>query len=169
MPDAVLITGVYGSGKSSVGQEIANILEARDVRFALLDLDFLSWGYPGGEGLASEQRMLLKNLTAVVANYLAVGVRRFILAGLIRDRSELEGLRAELPMRLRVVRLTVGLQEIERRLSSDATTARKDDLRHAGEQIAASLGVGIEDLALSNERPIREVALDIVQWLGWRS
>lgn len=167
MPDAVLITGVYGSGKSSVGQEIADILEKGDIRFALVDLDFLAWGYPGDDDQPHGQRMLLKNLTAVVANYLAVGVQRFILAGLIHDRSELEGLRGELSMPVRVVRLTVPLPEIERRLSSDVTTGRNNDLRHAGEQIAASRGVGIEDLSLSNERPIREVALDIVEWLGW--
>jgi hypothetical protein len=29
------------------------------------------------------------------------------------------------------------------------------------------LGVGVEELALSNDRPIREVALEILDWLGW--
>ena len=38
---AVLITGVYGSGKSSVAQEIAHLLEKRNAAYALLDLDFL--------------------------------------------------------------------------------------------------------------------------------
>jgi 8-oxo-dGTP diphosphatase len=34
----VLITGVYGSGKSSVAAEIAYLLEQQDRRFTLLDL-----------------------------------------------------------------------------------------------------------------------------------
>jgi gluconate kinase len=167
--DAVLVTGVYGSGKSSVGAEIADLLEKRGERYALLDLDFLSWGYPGGDDQASEHRMLLKNLAAVAGNYMAAGVRSFILAGFIRDRSELDSLRGALGMPLRVVRLTVSLAEIERRLGSDVTSGRQDDLRQAGEQIAASHGVGIEDLAVSNERPVREVAMDILDWLGWDS
>ena len=36
---AVLITGVYGSGKSSVAQEIAHLLDKQDAPYALLDLD----------------------------------------------------------------------------------------------------------------------------------
>jgi hypothetical protein len=32
---------VYGSGKSSVAQEIAVLLEEQDAPYALLDLDFL--------------------------------------------------------------------------------------------------------------------------------
>ena len=44
--EGVLITGVYGSGKSSVAAEIAYLLEQRDQRFALLDLDYLSWTGP---------------------------------------------------------------------------------------------------------------------------
>jgi putative protein kinase ArgK-like GTPase of G3E family len=39
--EAVLITGVYGSGKSSAAEEIAYLLEQRGTRYALLDLDFL--------------------------------------------------------------------------------------------------------------------------------
>lgn len=38
-PDGVLITGVYGSGKSSVAAEIAHVLEQRRQPYALLDLD----------------------------------------------------------------------------------------------------------------------------------
>jgi adenylylsulfate kinase-like enzyme len=37
--EAVLLTGVYGSGKSSVAAEIAYLLEQQERRFALLDLD----------------------------------------------------------------------------------------------------------------------------------
>jgi adenylylsulfate kinase-like enzyme len=41
--DGVLITGVYGSGKSSVAAEITYLLEQRDQPYALLDLDYLGW------------------------------------------------------------------------------------------------------------------------------
>ena len=41
--EGVLLTGVYGSGKSSVAQEIAYLLEQRGEPFALLDLDYFSW------------------------------------------------------------------------------------------------------------------------------
>jgi adenylylsulfate kinase-like enzyme len=40
--EGVLLTGVYGSGKSSVAEEIAYLLEQRGEPCALLDLDYLS-------------------------------------------------------------------------------------------------------------------------------
>jgi hypothetical protein len=163
----VLITGVYGSGKSSVAQEIADLLEERNAPYALLDLDFLGWFDTAGEGGPTEQSVMLKNLAALVGNYLTVGVRFFVLAGAIRDGAELDELKVELPMPLRVVRLTVPLAEIEKRLRSDATTGRREDLREAGAWLASSVGVGIEDETVSNERPIREVAAEILGWLGW--
>ena len=164
---AVLITGVYGSGKSSVAQEIAYLLEERSAPYALLDLDFLGWFEAPGEGGPTEQSVMLKNLSALVGNYLAVGVRFFVLAGAIRDGAELEDLEAELPTPLRVVRLTVPLAEIEKRLRSDPTTGRREDLREAGAWLVSSVGVGIEEKTVSNERPIREVAAEILGWLGW--
>jgi MoxR-like ATPase len=41
--ESVLITGVYGAGKSSVAEEIAVALEARAVRFGAIDLAWLMW------------------------------------------------------------------------------------------------------------------------------
>lgn len=40
---AVLVTGVFGSGKSSIAEEIADLLEGAGLPYALLDLDFLMW------------------------------------------------------------------------------------------------------------------------------
>ena len=42
--EGVLITGVYGAGKSTVAAEISYLLEQRRQPYALLDLDFLGWG-----------------------------------------------------------------------------------------------------------------------------
>ncbi len=165
--EAVLITGVYGSGKTSVVEEIADILEGLGAPYAALDLDWLAWFDTGSLGEAAANRMLLKNLASLVSNYLAAGVRHFVLAGAYGERSELDDLRAELPMPLRVVRLSVPLPEIERRLRSDPTTGRQHDLRVATAWVAASRGVGIEDIAVTNDRPVRQVAQGILDWLGW--
>jgi hypothetical protein len=48
---AVVVTGAYGTGKSSLVEEIADILEHRRVRYGALDLDWLGWFDPGfGDG-----------------------------------------------------------------------------------------------------------------------
>jgi KaiC/GvpD/RAD55 family RecA-like ATPase len=163
--EAVLITGVFGTGKTSVAVEIADMCEKQGLPYAVLDLDWLMWFNLGGE--AAGFAMMLRNLTAVVDNYREAGARFFILARAIRDADELERVRSAMAMPVRVVRLEVALPEIERRLLSDVTTSRLDDLREAGEWLEAGEGVGIEDLLVTNDRPIHDVAEQIVEWLGW--
>jgi adenylylsulfate kinase-like enzyme len=164
----VLITGVYGSGKSSVGAELAYLLRRRQEPYALLDLDYLGWADAGDDDPSAEERMRLRNLASVASNYLDAGIARYVLAGFIRDRASLERVRDELPIPLKVVRLVVPLEEIERRLAADVTTERREDLREAAAAIAASEGVGVEDLVVANDRPVASVATGILQWLGWR-
>ncbi len=161
------MTGVYGTGKSSVAAEIADILEKRSVAYAALDLDWLAWFEAPGHEPHSDQRMLLANLRAVVDNYLGAGVRRFILAGSVQSRIDLDGLRGTIPAPLTVVRLTVPLDEIRRRLQPDVTAGRLDDLRVAEAWLAESVGVGLEDFTVANDRAIRAVALDVLERLIW--
>lgn len=66
-----------------------------------------------------------------------------------------------------VVRLEVPLPDIERRLASDVTSGRRDDLREAASSIAAAEGADIEDVAISNDRPIGVVARDVMTFLEW--
>jgi adenylylsulfate kinase-like enzyme len=165
-PEAVLITGMFGSGKSSVAVEMADVLEKRGERYAVLDLDWLTWASTADDEEGAEHRMMLRNLEPVAGNYLAAGVRLFILARSVRT-SELESLRKAVAMPMRVVRLTVPWPEIERRLGADITAARQDDLRDAAAWNADSEGVGIEDMTVPNDRPIREVATDVLVRLGW--
>jgi MoxR-like ATPase len=67
--EGVLLTGVYGSGKSSVAEDIAYLLEQRAQSYALLDLDYLSWAGTGTDDRAAEFGLMLQNLSAVAANY----------------------------------------------------------------------------------------------------
>jgi predicted kinase len=125
--EGVLLTGVYGSGKSSVAAEIAFLLEEQGAPFALLDLDYLSWTGP----------------------------------------AEVHAIRAALSLPLKVVRLTVPLAVIQQRLASDVTSGRRDDLREAAASIANETGAGLEDVTISNDRPIAIVAQELMTFLGW--
>ena len=70
-------------------------------------------------------------------------------------------------MPLHIVRLTVELPDIERRLGGDITSGRPDDRREAAASIAVAEGAGVEDVAISNDRPIGVVARDVMTFLGW--
>ena len=47
--EAVLVTGLYGSGKSSLVAEMAERLEMADVSFGAIDVDWLTWYHLPGE------------------------------------------------------------------------------------------------------------------------
>lgn len=57
--------------------------------------------------------------------------------------------------------------EIERRLAGDVTSGRRDDLRQAASSLAASGGMGVEDVVVKNDRPIEAVAHEVMAFLGW--
>jgi adenylylsulfate kinase len=166
--EGVLITGVYGSGKSSVAAEIAYLLEARRRPYALLDLDYLGWGGADFSSHSASYFLMLRNLAAVAANYREAGVGTFVVAWFVRDHAALCSVQEAVGVPLRVVRLTVPLEGIRQRLATDPTAGRADDLREAAAQIAASEGVGVEDLVVANDRPVAAVTGEIISWLGWQ-
>jgi energy-coupling factor transporter ATP-binding protein EcfA2 len=165
--EGVLITGVYGSGKSTVAAEIAYLLEQRRQPYALLDLDFLSWGVNYRYDEAAGFSLMLRNLAAVASNYREAGISVFVMAYFVSGHEELRGIREAVGVPLRVVRLSLPLPHIEQRLAADVTTERQEELREAARQLAAGEGVGIEDVVLANDRPVGIVAQQVMTWLGW--
>jgi hypothetical protein len=166
-PAAVLVTGVFGVGKSTVAADLADVLEIVDVPYAALDLDWLTWTNTSGPSRADEHQMMLTNLAAVVGNYLDAGATYFALARSIRDRDELSSLADVLAMPLRTVELTVPYEEIARRLATDPTDGRRDDLARTAEWMTRAVGSGLAERTVANDRPVRDVSLEIIRWLDW--
>jgi gluconate kinase len=147
-PGAVLVTGVYGAGKSTVVEDIADLLEKRGVPYGVLDVDWLGWFDAGGDE-AAHWRVEMANVSSVCR----------ALARSVRDRGQLDAIRVAVPEPMRVVRLEVDAALVERRLSGDPSEARsQDDLHVALEWLAAGHGVGLEDLLLAGDRPVRETS-----------
>jgi hypothetical protein len=163
----VLLTGVYGSGKSSVAGEIAYLLEQQGEPYALLDLDYLSWAGPDTGDRAAEIELMRQNLAAVTPNYRRIGVRLFVLAYFVRSAAEVQVIKETLGLPLAVARLTVPWPAIEQRLASDVTSGRRDDLREAAASIANEEGADLEDVTIANDRPIGLVAQEVMAFLGW--
>ena len=163
----VLITGVYGSGKSSTAEEIAAVLGRAGIPHGALDLDWLCWFEVDGMSNNAARDMLCVNLSAVAQNYVEAGVRRFVLALAVPDDETLFALRSSVPFPLRVARLELPSSAVRQRLGEAITAERSvDDLRDALRWLDE--GIGVEgDAVFRSDRPITEVASDIVEWLGW--
>jgi len=89
---AVVITGAYGAGKTSLVEEIADILEGRGLRYGAIDLDWLGWFDPGYGDHDAGRPVMLRNVDAVVGNYYDTGVRLFALAGAMSSSDEVDEL-----------------------------------------------------------------------------
>jgi hypothetical protein len=166
-PGAVLVIGVYGAGKSTVVEDIADLLEKRGVPYGVLDVDWLGWFDSGGDE-AAHWRVEMANVSSVCRAYVGEGVRCLALARSVRDRGQLDAIRAAVGVPMRVVRLEVDAALVEERLSPEPSEARsQDDLHVSLEWLAAGHGVGLEDLLLDGARPIRETSTRICSWLGW--
>jgi chloramphenicol 3-O-phosphotransferase len=165
-PRAVLLTGVFGAGKSAVAEEIADLLEASAPPYAAIDLDWLCWSNAGGAD-HHEHEILARNLAAVAGTYRDAGVERFVLAGSVADAATLEAVRSALAAPVLVVRLTAPLAIIEERLGSSPTRGRADDLARAREWLAAGTGTGLEDEVVENVGSIRDTAVRVLELAGW--
>lgn len=80
----VLLTGVYGSGKSAVAEEIAYLLEQWAEPYALLDLDYLSWAGTGADDRAAEFGLMgrrddLRQAAASIAAAEGAGVEDVVI------------------------------------------------------------------------------------------
>jgi hypothetical protein len=165
---ALLLTGVFGSGKSTVAEEVANLLEAGGQPYAAIDLDWLCWSNVDGSD-HGEHAILARNLAAVATTYREAGVRRFVLAGSVENAATLDAIRAAISAPMTVVRLTAPLSVIEERLGSSPTKGRADDLARAREWLAGGTGAGLDDAVIENIGPIRQTALRVLDVAGWSS
>ncbi|HEX6947939.1 MAG TPA: hypothetical protein VF246_11370 [Acidimicrobiia bacterium] len=164
----VFITGLYGSGKTSVAAEMAETLERIGVPYGAVDLDWLTWFEVPGLDQAALDRVYLENVTAMVENYRQAGVKRFIFAGSVASRDEVAAVEAAAGILLRTVRLTASPEVIEERLRADPVSGRINDLETVRRWIVEGAGLDVGDLVVTNDgRPIQETAREILDWLGW--
>ncbi len=164
---AVLITGTYGTGKTTLAEELAEVLEDRAMAHAAIDLDWLMWFDVPGQTDAALDAVFPANLAAVVANYLAAGVRYLVLAGAVRSQADLAEIREAVGHPVQVVRLIVPLDEIERRLATSVTTGRVKDLRESPEVLADLEAADIDALDFANDGDVHELAITVLDALGW--
>jgi hypothetical protein len=104
--EGVLITGVYGSGRSTVATGIACLLEQQGGPYALPGPGYLGWAGSGG-GDRPAGSGLLQDLTAVAVTRRQAGIGRFVLACFAGDAGEAQRVREAAGVPLKAARLAV--------------------------------------------------------------
>jgi gluconate kinase len=167
---ALLITGVIGSGKTSVATEIAATLDQTDSTYALIDLDFLCWAKPAPDCELTIHDLLVMNLVPVIHGFQSAGISHFILPRLILTRAEAEQLRGGLTEAaiddVTIVELTVSTSSALHRLERRDHGATLESHRELLTMLV--IDEGTADIGISTEnRSISDVASDVLKY--WTS
>lgn len=166
-PEAVLITGLYGSGKSSLVEELADHLESLDMSYGAIDVDWLRWFHLPGDSAKADPEIAAQNLRDVTDRYLDAGVHHLLLAQSTRHNADVEAIRDVLSCPLHVVRLDVPLDVVELRLSGAPTTGRAADLAAARRWVSSGWGAPDAELVLDGREPLAQLTSKVLEHLRW--
>ena len=167
-PEALVISGVYGVGKTATTGQIADLLEERGVRYAALDLDWLSWAWTDAGPEEPVDHLMLEHLDLLVRNLRRRGNDRFVLAGAVMSVPAWQAIQVTLAMPTRLVRLVAPIELIRPRLANEPTTGRLDDERRTAAWMADPHDdLPIPDLEVANIGSILATAQAILAWSGW--
>lgn len=165
--DVLVLTGSMGAGKTTVMGEVSDLLTARGIAHAAIDLDVLGMGYQ--QDVAFDV-LTMQNLKAVWTNYARVGLRRLLIAAALEDTAERDGVREAIPGAVVVVcRLCARLETMMSRvrvrepgLLSDRFVARVVELEA---RLDSAL---VEDFRVDNDdRVVTDVAHEVSRLAKW--
>lgn len=88
----LLITGTVGVGKSSVADEVFEILRRNKKPIALINIDEFGYAYPHPDNDQFNVGLQLSNLSACVNNYLAVGANSFVVPCVLERQENVDAL-----------------------------------------------------------------------------
>lgn len=170
MDELLIITGSMGAGKTAVLAEAGDILASRQIAYAAIDVDSLGLAHlPSG---VSNDGVMHANLRSVCNNYAGVGVRRFLLARALEDRTQLELCRQAAQATNAVVcRLTASVEAMQQRVRTrESGLLQREFVARVAELNRVLDRAQLEDFIVANEnRSLTEVALEVLVKARWIS
>lgn len=164
----LLLSGTVGAGKTTVAWEITDALAERGVGSAAVDLDALIAQWPPSSTWNND--LMFECLTALWPIYAAHDSTHLVLARVLEDPTDLDRYRDAVPgADITVCRLVADERaRIERLVgrmppgpSRDWHLDRTVELHDILERAA------FEDFVVVNDRPVRDVALEVLTRAGW--
>lgn len=164
----LLVTGTLGVGKTSVASEISEVLSIREVPHAFVDIDALTCSWPP-QGRFNED-LAFRNLASVWANFRAAGAERLVVARVVESRGDLRRYQAAVPgAHMIMCRLVASQETREARLRArEVGTGLEWHLKRTVELESLLREAALEDFRVENDgRPLRAVALEVLERAGW--
>ena len=157
-----------GSGKTTILSEASDLLIARNIPHASIDVDALGTAHL--PPTLQNNQLMYQNLQSVWENYAHAGVTRLLLARAIEDRTELEQCRnAVSGAKIVICRLTASLKTMQHRVQTrEIGTLQNNYIARVAELNSILDRAHLEDFSLSNEnRSVTEVAHEMLVRAAW--
>jgi hypothetical protein len=168
----VVISGPVGVGKSTVGEEVSNGLNRRQVPHTFVDFDQLRYTYPRPSDDPWGDRLGLKNLADLWRNSFAAGARNLVIAYVVEHQAFIEDLQAVIPNSAMVtVQLGATVETLQQRVRYRETGSGLDwHLRRAVElaRRLESLETPCDQRIRTDGRSVAEIATAILEQVVWR-
>lgn len=161
----VIISGSVGVGKTSVAEEMADILKIKSIPYAYIDLDNLAHAYPRPKDDPFHSKLALKNLAAVWKNLKKVGAKFLIIPRVFESRDELKDYQKAIPNAdIILVGLRAKLSTTHKRLRKRGGSSLRWHLDRAAVLTKQFDEKQIEDFVIKteNKSPSR-IAKEIIQ------
>lgn len=160
------MTGVYGSGKSTVVADLGALLESRGEPYGarrrlagLVRRRSRPGRQPAGDAVQSEGHLL--GVPGCWGSAAGCGLGH-------PGSRQLGATREAVAVHLTVVRLGIDEASVRARLGADPTQERREqDLPEALRWLSTDQGVGLEDLHMPATLPVRQISQEICHHLGW--
>ena len=166
----LLISGPVGVGKTTVGEEVSNLLEQRGVTHTFLDMDCLAATYPRPSDDRFGTRLALLNLREVWTNCVAAGSRNLIISRVVETQHDVEEIQRMVPTSRPVICL---LRASHRTLVKRVRARELGSGRSWHEARAIELAKSLErsapaDFVIETEgRPLPEIADEVAGKVDW--
>ena len=161
----IVLSGPVGVGKSTVANEVSDLLSSAGVPHALIDFDALTACYPHSPGDRFGNGIGCANLAHVWRNARSCGARCLVMARVVETEGELEGFRDAVPgADIVVVRLTASPPVLAERVRlRERGHGLEWHLQRATELARILEQAAIEDYRIQTDgRTVSDIAREIV-------
>jgi hypothetical protein len=163
----LVISGSMGAGKTTVLGEASDLLAARAIPHAAIDLDAVTAVLLPDD---SARQLATRNLAAIFGNFVSAGIERVLLAVAVESRRDLEALSAAMSHpELVVCRLLARPETMERRIRLREPGMQQEAFVARSRALDAILNAAkVEDFTRPNDDgDVSAVAVDVLRRAGW--
>lgn len=168
----VIVSGPVGVGKTTVGEELSEILDEKRTPHTFIDFDQLRYTYPRPPDDPWGNRLAFENLGSVWVNCLRAGALNLVIASVVETSEFIDQLEAVIPeAELFTVQLAAEIDTLQERVRRREIGSGLDWHMNRAAELARILeaeDVPCDQRFVTDGLSVRQIARQIFESVSWR-